>query len=79
MSKAQEYDKQVFLVSEAYTSKTCSWCGWVDARLGGKKTFHCRGCDLHIDRDANGARGIFLRGLLEGCLKGYYTLQLYVY
>lgn len=69
ISKAQEYGKQVFLVSEAYTSKTCSQCGWVDTKLGGKKRFRCRECGLRIDRDVNGARGIFLRGLLEGCLE----------
>jgi putative transposase len=69
LSKAQELGNQVFLVSEAYTSKTCSACGWVYQRLGGRKTFKCRRCGLVIDRDINGARGIFLRGMLDGAVE----------
>ena len=68
LSKAEEYGKQVFLVSEAYTSKTCSACGWIDLKLGGKKVFKCKQCCLRIDRDINGARGILLRGMLDGPL-----------
>lgn len=48
-------------VSEAWTSKTCSLCGKVDSNLGGSKTIRC--CKL--DRDINGARGIFLRALRD--------------
>ncbi len=69
LSKAEEYGKKVFLVSEAYTSKTCSACGWINPKLGGKKVFSCRQCGLRIDRDVNGARGIFLRGMLDGVVE----------
>jgi putative transposase len=69
VSKAEEHGKQVFLVSEAYTSKTCSACGWIDQKLGGKKIFSCKRCGLHVDRDLNGARGIFLRGMLDGVVE----------
>src|SRR3954462_12767719 len=69
LSKAEEYGKKVFLVSEAYTSKTCSTCGWINPKLGGKKVFSCRQCGLRIDRDVNGARGIFLRGMLDGVVE----------
>ena len=69
ISKAEEYKKQVCIVSEAYTSKTCSSCGWIDQKLGGKKVFRCKECGLVIDRDVNGARGIFLRALLDGCIQ----------
>jgi len=68
VSKAEEFGKQVSVVSEAYTSKTCSRCGWVHQRLGGRKVFRCRRCALEIDRDVNGARGIFLRALLDGAI-----------
>jgi IS605 OrfB family transposase len=64
LSKAEELGKKIVIVSEAYTSKTCSACGWVDQHLGGKKVFACRRCGWVVDRDVNGARGIFLRGLL---------------
>ena len=64
LAKAEEMGKKVVVVSEAYTSKTCSACGWVDQGLGGRKVFRCRRCGWVVDRDVNGARGIFLRGLL---------------
>ena len=48
-------------LSEAYTSKTCSACGFLDQNLGGKKIFKCKSCNIQIDRDFNGARGFFLR------------------
>lgn len=59
--KAVELKAQVIEVSEAYTSKTCSRCGTVQ-EIGSRKVLSCR-CGLNIDRDYNGARGIFLRAL----------------
>ena len=67
MSKAEETGVHVIIQDEAYTSKTCSWCGNVQA-IGGSKVYNCRGCNISIDRDENGARGIFLRALLDGAL-----------
>ncbi len=46
---------------EAYTSKTCSACGQIH-KIGSKKTMNCS-CGAVLDRDENGARGIFLRAL----------------
>ena len=60
--KAWEEGKQVLLVNEAYTSKTCSWNGDVIPNLGGRRWI--QGSDgVRMDRDINGARGIFLRAL----------------
>lgn len=59
-SKAAELGKQVFRVNEAYTSKTASWTGEIK-KIGSAKTITSGGVTL--DRDVNGARGIFLRAL----------------
>ena len=60
--KAWQTGKQVLLVNEAYTSKTCSWSGEIIENLGGRPSI--RGSDgVRVDRDINGARGIFLRAL----------------
>lgn len=59
--KAEEYSCAVLEVSEAYTSKTCSGCGKIN-RIGGSAILECS-CGLTIDRDINGARGIFLKNL----------------
>ena len=36
ISKAEEFGKEVKIVGEAYTSKTCSHCGWINQNLGGR-------------------------------------------
>ncbi|MCI0711261.1 MAG: transposase, partial [Chloroflexi bacterium] len=59
--KAFEYGKMVIRVNEAYTSKTNSWTGDVNDKLGGRKTIYVGG--VPVDRDLNGARGIFLRAM----------------
>ena len=70
--KAHETGKLVLDVNEAYTSKTCSWTGEVKNNLGGAKVMV--GSDgQRMDRDINGARGIFLRALgdtpaLQACV-----------
>ena len=70
--KAHETGKLVIDVNEAYTSKTCSWTGEVKNNLGGAKVMV--GSDgQRMDRDINGARGIFLRALgdtpaLQACV-----------
>lgn len=56
---AKKYNKKVFIVNESYTSKTRSWNGIIDENLGSSKTI--RENDLIVDRDINGARGIYLK------------------
>ena len=59
--KAQEYSCEVLEVSEAYTSKTCSYCGKVH-NIGSKTRMKCS-CGIDVDRDLNASRGIYLRTL----------------
>jgi putative transposase len=41
------------------SSKTCSGCGWVKAKLTlAERTFHCEECGLALDRDLNAARNL---------------------
>ena len=60
--KAEQTGKTVLVVNEAYTSKTCSWSGEIIQNLGGRKIVTGRD-GVRLDRDINGARGIFLRAL----------------
>ena len=58
--KALEYGVRVIDVCEAYTSKTVSWTGEIVANLGGSKVI--KSSEGHrMDRDLNGARGIFIK------------------
>jgi putative transposase len=52
-------------VTEEYTSKTCTCCGHVHAKLGGSKKFKCPSCGFEIPRDFNGAFGILLKALRD--------------
>ncbi|NEO37185.1 MAG: transposase [Moorea sp. SIOASIH] len=60
--KAQETGKIVVDVCEAYTSKTVSWTGEL-VNIGGSKIIKSKVDGRSMDRDINGARGIFLRAL----------------
>jgi len=60
--KAKETGCIVVGVCEAYTSKTVSWTGEIVQKLGGAKVIK-DSWGLRMDRDLNGARGIFLRAL----------------
>ena len=61
-AKAKEVGAIVIDVNEAYTSKTVSWTGHLVKNLGGAKVIKDTAGNK-MDRDLNGARGIFLRAL----------------
>lgn len=63
--KAWESSKLVIDCSEAYTSKTVSWTGEIVQNLGGARTIKSAATGLKMERDLNGARGIFLRALVD--------------
>ena len=64
-TKAQGVGVTVIECTEDYTSKTCSWCGHIDTKLGGKKVYCCSECGWKIDRDFNGAVNILTKYLTE--------------
>jgi putative transposase len=63
--KARERHRNLFIVDESFTSKTCGCCGEQNNNLGGKKVFNCQKCGTIMDRDLNGARNILLKFLSE--------------
>ncbi|MBW4574066.1 MAG: transposase [Aphanothece sp. CMT-3BRIN-NPC111] len=63
--KAFETGKVVLDVNEAYTSKTVSWTGEIVPKLGGAKIIKYKLTGQKMLRDWNGARGIFLRALVD--------------
>ena len=71
--KAWQRGALVVDVDEAYTSKTRSWDGTVNVRLGGARVIRDES-GFGMDRDVNGARGIFLRALGDSpLLRGLLT------
>jgi putative transposase len=70
LDKAKEYGNQcvVKIVDESYSTKTCTVCGFIHLQIGSSKVFRCpnpAGCEYVAERDANGARNIFLKYLTE--------------
>jgi len=61
--KLKNQGVEVLDVNEAYTSKTDSWTGIINNKLGGAKTIKVGTEQIRVDRDVNGARGIFLRAV----------------
>jgi len=59
--KAEEYSCKVVDVSEAYTSRTCSYCGKLHTK-NSRKRMICD-CGANVDRDLNGGRGIMLKNI----------------
>ena len=60
--KAAEFGVTVLSVNEAYTTKTVSWTGELLENIGGASVIVGRDGE-RMDRDYNGARGIYLRAL----------------
>ena len=63
ISKSREYNCKVMVVTEEWTSKTCTCCGTPKYDLGSDKTYNCGTCKNILDRDVNGARNILLKYL----------------
>ena len=62
--KAEQYGRKIIAQNEDWTSQTCSWNG--EIKSPGKKFI--RDGNITLDRDYNGARGIFLRALRESAI-----------
>ncbi|GCE09379.1 RNA-guided endonuclease InsQ/TnpB family protein [Dictyobacter aurantiacus] len=61
--KAQQAGSLVYTVSQwEPSSKTCSWCGWIDEDLTlSDRLFHCEACGSVIDRDRNASINLALK------------------
>lgn len=59
--EAYKRKRNLYIVTEEFTSKTCTSCGSIKNNLGSNKLFECANCGLKIDRDINGARNILIK------------------
>ena len=60
--KAEWAGRQLVEVNPAYTSRTCSVCGFVNSKASEYRVFACSQCGHVQDRDVNAARNILVRG-----------------
>lgn len=61
--KAEEMGIETAAISEAYTSKTCHFCGVIGSRVK-RGRFVCRDCGVSVNADLNGAANILKKYLL---------------
>jgi len=62
--KQKEYPwAKVVIVKEDYTSQTCTRCG--NLHKTSSKIYHCKKCNLEMDRDLMGSRNILIKYLTE--------------
>ena len=60
--KCKVHHKQLLIVDESYTSKTCTQCGVLND-VGSNEVYKCTQCKLVIDRDVLGSRNIFIKNV----------------
>jgi putative transposase len=61
--KAENAGRTVVKVNPAYTSQTCSSCGYRQKLQLSDRIYHCPCCSLSLDRDINAAKNILGLGL----------------
>ena len=62
IQKCEQYHTNIYVVTEEYTSKTCTSCGTIGSlKKIDYRTYKCNNCDCEINRDINGSRNIFLK------------------
>lgn len=59
--KAREFNADINIVNEAYTTMTCGNCSNLNKNVGCSRIFNCLDCGISIDRDLNGARNILIK------------------
>ena len=61
-NKMEKYHlKELRVVNESYTTRTCGRCGVINNNVRDSRTFDCLSCNISIDRDLNGARLIGIK------------------
>ena len=63
--KCKMTQRNLLIVDESYTSKTCGSCGKLNKTLGGSRKYICPNCNMHLDRDINGARNILIKTMSD--------------
>ena len=65
--KANQQNKIVKLVNEAFTTQTCSFCG-ANNKPKQLETYNCLSCNKIFGRDINASKNILMKGIIENKL-----------
>jgi putative transposase len=72
-NKCNEYGCEMIVITEEYTSKTCTNCGKIENNFR-KREKQCSNCNYKVNRDIGGARNIMIKNSNE-ILKKYKKLE----
>jgi len=64
MNKSNEYGCVMLKVTEEFTSKTCTNCGYIENKFN-KRIKKCSNCNYCINRDHGGSRNIAIKNLYK--------------
>lgn len=64
LMKAKDFDTEVILVKEDYTTKSCTRCGELNEDVGGSRVFSCPSCAFRGHRDGCAGRNIYIKSYL---------------
>jgi putative transposase len=59
---AKRFNRKVHIVGEAFTSVTCSSCGYI-GKKNSNEYLKCSNCQIETHRDKRGARNIFIKAV----------------
>ena len=62
-NKAKEHGCLIKVVTEEFTSQTCTYCGTLSKTYDHNRMKTCSHCNYKIDRDINGARNILIKNI----------------
>ena len=60
-----QYKMIPVFTNEHWTTKVCSECGSIDYNVKDAKVYHCQSCGATLDRDANGAKNVLLKWMID--------------
>jgi transposase len=63
-AKCDEYGCRLITVTEEYTSKTCTKCGFISNKFA-KREKECTSCGYKLNRDVTGSRNIIIKNINE--------------
>jgi len=61
--KAESANRTLIRINPAYTSQTCSRCGYRQKLNLSNRVYHCPCCNLALDRDLNASINVLRLGL----------------
>ena len=61
------YKTNAIVCEEAYTSKMCNKCFYINQYMRDNEEYTCENCHVHFNRDENASKNIYFRAVHRFC------------